>query len=98
MSAGHNNRRLTPSAVGRVAQLETLAKKDYAAIDTSWRLALGPLGGGNHFIGLATDAAGIVWLTVQSGWRVGLRCDVDPAALRAVRLFVDPRSLRWVWL
>src|SRR5438876_2691023 len=41
MSAGRNNRMLTPTAAARVAHLETLSTKDYAAIDRSWRLALG---------------------------------------------------------
>src|SRR5213080_4580745 len=43
MSAGRNNKTLTPSAAGRVKQLEALATKDYATIDPSWRLALGTL-------------------------------------------------------
>ena len=69
MSAGRNNRSLTPAAAERVRQLEALATKDYAAIDASWRLALGTLGGGNHFIELATDEEGLVWLTLHSGSR-----------------------------
>src|SRR5207249_6349512 len=69
MSAGRNNKTLTPSAAGRVKQLEALARKDYATIDPSWRLALGTLGGGNHFIELATDEDGRVWLTLHSGSR-----------------------------
>jgi len=69
MSAGRNNRRLSPSAAARVAQLEALAARDYAAIDPSWRLALGTLGGGNHFIELATDEQDRVWLTLHSGSR-----------------------------
>jgi len=33
------------------------------------RLALGTLGGGNHFIELAEDGDGAVWLTLHSGSR-----------------------------
>ena len=69
MSAGRNNKTLTPSAASRVGQLEALAAKDYASIDPSWRLALGTLGGGNHFIELATDEDSRVWLTLHSGSR-----------------------------
>ncbi len=69
MSAGRNNRRLTSSAAKRVTQLERAATRDYATIDPSWRLALGTLGGGNHFIELATDEGGNVWLTLHSGSR-----------------------------
>jgi tRNA-splicing ligase RtcB len=69
MSAGRNNKKLTPSAEARVRQLESRATKDYASIDPSWRLALGTLGGGNHFIELAADEEGRVWLTLHSGSR-----------------------------
>src|SRR6266446_523505 len=58
MSAGHNNRQLSETAAARVSQLEAAARKDYASIDGSWKLALGTLGGGNHFIELATDEGG----------------------------------------
>ena len=69
MSAGHNNKKMTPTAETRVAQLEALAKKDYASIDCAWPMALGTLGGGNHFIELATDEGGAVWVTLHSGSR-----------------------------
>ena len=69
MSAGKNNRKLSDTAAVRVRELERLAKKDYSAIDPSWKLALGTLGGGNHFIELATDDAETVWLTLHSGSR-----------------------------
>lgn len=69
MSAGKNNRTLTDSAAVRVKELESIAKRDYSAIDANWKLALGTLGGGNHFIELATDESGIVWATLHSGSR-----------------------------
>jgi tRNA-splicing ligase RtcB (3'-phosphate/5'-hydroxy nucleic acid ligase) len=69
MSAGRNNKELSDSAAVRVAQLEDLARKDYASIVASWTLQLGTLGGGNHFIELATDESGIVWVTLHSGSR-----------------------------
>ena len=72
MSAGKNNAKLTASSSGRVKTLELLASESRATpdqYDRNWRLALGTLGGGNHFIELAEDAAGAVWITLHSGSR-----------------------------
>ncbi len=69
MSAGNNNRSLSDSATRRVKELEALAKRDYSAIDANWTLQLGTLGGGNHFIELATDESNTVWATLHSGSR-----------------------------
>jgi tRNA-splicing ligase RtcB (3'-phosphate/5'-hydroxy nucleic acid ligase) len=69
MSAGRINKKLTDTAAARVHELEAVARHDYATIDPSWRLSLGTLGGGNHFIELATDEEGRVWLTLHSGSR-----------------------------
>src|SRR3954447_21437521 len=69
MSAGRNNTRILPTAAPRGAQLEALAGRDYAAIHSAWQLQLGTLGGGNHFIELATDEDGAVWATLHSGSR-----------------------------
>jgi tRNA-splicing ligase RtcB len=72
MSAGKNNPKLTPTAGERVKTLERLAKETKATpdqYDRNWRLALGTLGGGNHFIELAEDGDGAVWLTLHSGSR-----------------------------
>jgi tRNA-splicing ligase RtcB len=72
MSAGKNNPTLTASARDRVQILERLAKDTKATpdqYDKNWKLALGTLGGGNHFIELAEDRDGTVWLTLHSGSR-----------------------------
>jgi tRNA-splicing ligase RtcB len=72
MSAGRNNRKLTASAADRVQTLERLARETRATpdqYDRNWQLALGTLGGGNHFIELAEDRDGAVWLTLHSGSR-----------------------------
>jgi tRNA-splicing ligase RtcB (3'-phosphate/5'-hydroxy nucleic acid ligase) len=72
MSAGKNNSKLTPSAAERVRTLEQFASETRATpdqYDKNWRLALGTLGGGNHFIELAEDADGTVWVTLHSGSR-----------------------------
>ncbi len=69
MSAGRNNTRIQPSAAPRLAQLESMAARDYAQIHSAWPLQLGTLGGGNHFIELATDEDDAVWATLHSGSR-----------------------------
>lgn len=72
MSAGKNNLKLTATASERVNTLEQLAAATRATpdqFDKNWRLALGTLGGGNHFIELAEDTDGSVWLTLHSGSR-----------------------------
>jgi tRNA-splicing ligase RtcB (3'-phosphate/5'-hydroxy nucleic acid ligase) len=72
MSAGKNNARVGATAAARVETLEALASETRATpdqYDRNWRLALGTLGGGNHFIELAEDADGAVWLTLHSGSR-----------------------------
>ena len=72
MSAGKNNAKLTATASARVDTLMRLAKETRATpdqYDKNWKLALGTLGGGNHFIELAEDREGAVWLTLHSGSR-----------------------------
>src|SRR4051812_44208947 len=72
MSAGRNNKQITPTASRRITTLETLAAETKATpdqYDKNWAFALGTLGGGNHFIELAEDAGGAVWLTLHSGSR-----------------------------
>ena len=72
MSAGKNNAKLTETAAARVKTLEQLARETRATpdqYDKKWKLALGTLGGGNHFIELAEDTDGAVWLTLHSGSR-----------------------------
>jgi tRNA-splicing ligase RtcB len=72
MSKGRNNLKLTDTAAERADTLERLAKETKATpnqYDKNWKLALGTLGGGNHFIELAEDGDGTVWLTLHSGSR-----------------------------
>ncbi len=98
MSAGKNNTTVTARRPSRVEALEPLAREERATpdqYDKNWRLALGTLGGGNHFIELAEDTDGAVWVTLHSGSRgvgnqighhyIRLRAgpvpqDADPAA------------------
>ncbi len=72
MSAGKNNTELSPTAAVRVDALVQLARETRATpdqYDKKWKLALGTLGGGNHFIELAEDLDGTVWVTLHSGSR-----------------------------
>ena len=72
MSKGRNNLKLTSTAADRADTLERLATETKATpnqYDKNWKLALGTLGGGNHFIELAEDDDGAVWLTLHSGSR-----------------------------
>lgn len=72
LSAGHNNRRVLPSAEPRIAELKKLAAKagfnpgQYLA---KWELQLGSLGSGNHFIEVCADETDAVWLFLHSGSR-----------------------------
>ena len=74
MSAGRNNPKLTASAATRVQVLERLAKERKATPQTNSTTSIGnlrwePSAGGNHFIELAEDRDGAVWLTLHSGSR-----------------------------
>jgi len=72
LSAGHQNRKIVATAVPRIAELETLAEKagfDPAAYAGNWRLQLGSLGSGNHFIEVSVDELDRVWLFLHSGSR-----------------------------
>lgn len=72
MSAGKWNRTLSDSALPAVEQLAGMAggeNLDSKFSTRDWRLQLGTLGGGNHFIEICLDESEKVWLTVHSGSR-----------------------------
>lgn len=72
LSPGNNNTVLTETADAHIAELETLAQHhgfDPAAYAPNWRLQLGSLGGGNHFIEVSRDQDANVWLFLHSGSR-----------------------------
>ena len=71
-SAGAYNRKLVATAEPRIAELEALADAagfDPASYVGNWRLQLGTLGSGNHFIEVSVDEADSVWLFLHSGSR-----------------------------
>jgi tRNA-splicing ligase RtcB (3'-phosphate/5'-hydroxy nucleic acid ligase) len=72
LSAGAYNHELTDTAKERVAVLEEQAKIygfDPAQYLPDWRLQLGTLGSGNHFIEVSLDESDNVWLFLHSGSR-----------------------------
>jgi tRNA-splicing ligase RtcB len=72
LSAGHYNDFLTPSATTRTGELERLAAAagfDPAVYSPNWRLQLGSLGSGNHFIEVSLDEQDQAWLFLHSGSR-----------------------------
>ncbi|WP_109211984.1 MULTISPECIES: RtcB family protein [Microbacterium] len=72
LSAGRDNRKVVATAEPRVAELEELATKaefDPARYAEHWRLQLGSLGSGNHFIEVSVDELDRVWMFLHSGSR-----------------------------
>lgn len=71
-SMGGENKKLHPSALVRIAELEVLAEDSGFNPDTyhsRWREQLGSLGSGNHFIEVCLDETDRVWLFLHSGSR-----------------------------
>ena len=72
LSAGGYNRKVVATAAPRIAELEQLAEQ--AAFDPAdyaghWRVQLGSLGSGNHFIEISLDEQDRVWTFLHSGSR-----------------------------
>lgn len=72
LSAGRDNRKVVATAEPRVAELEQLAERagfDPAKYAGHWRLQLGSLGSGNHFIEVSVDETDRIWMFLHSGSR-----------------------------
>ena len=74
LSAGRYNQVVQDTALPRIQQLESLASKTqridtYNRLDRNWRLQVGTLGSGNHFIELTLDEQGRLWTFLHSGSR-----------------------------
>lgn len=73
LSAGGANRKISREHTQvRVDELETMAEEagfDPAAYAKKWKLQLGSLGSGNHFIEISLDEEDRVWLFLHSGSR-----------------------------
>ena len=72
LSAGKYNNRVKDDAADEIVMLE-LQARDYGFdpddYDKNWRLQLGSLGSGNHFIEITVDEEGLIWLFLHSGSR-----------------------------
>ena len=95
LSAGRYNTAVTATAQARIAALEDLAGAEQAnQIAPGWRLQLGSLGSGNHFIEVSLDEADRVWLFLHSGSRgVG-----NKLATRWIKVAQDQCAKRWITL
>jgi tRNA-splicing ligase RtcB len=96
LSAGSYNKAVTRDHTrARVAELEELAGEaefDPASYAGNWRLQLGTLGSGNHFIELTVDEQDRVWLFLHSGSRgVG-----NKIAQRHIKVAQELCSRWWV--
>jgi tRNA-splicing ligase RtcB len=70
LSAGNYNRTVSATARPRVDELEAMPGIGQAEGQApKWRLQLGSLGSGNHFIEVSLDESGVVWLFLHSGSR-----------------------------
>ncbi|MDQ1129911.1 RtcB family protein [Microbacterium sp. SORGH_AS_0888] len=72
LSAGRDNRKVVATAEPRIAELEDRAAAsgfDPATYAGHWRLQLGSLGSGNHFIEVSVDELDRVWMFLHSGSR-----------------------------
>jgi tRNA-splicing ligase RtcB len=70
LSAGRYNTAVRPTAAERVERLEQTPGVEQAErVSPNWRLQLGSLGSGNHFIEVSLDEDDRVWLFLHSGSR-----------------------------
>jgi len=96
LSAGQYNETVNDEETGkRIAELEDRDGADSAeAIAPNWRLQLGSLGSGNHFIEVSLDEGDRVWLFLHSGSRgVG-----NKLATRHIKLARDWCKRAWIQL
>jgi len=74
-SVAKYNTKIQPTAFPRVAEMEARAVVNgagveyYDKVDHNWRLELGSLGSGNHFIEVCLDEQQRVWVMLHSGSR-----------------------------
>jgi RNA-splicing ligase RtcB len=96
LSAGkYNTAVYDDETAERIAELEARDGAESAdAIAPNWRLQLGSLGSGNHFIEVSLDEADHVWLFLHSGSRgVG-----NKLAMRHIKIAQEQCGKRWISL
>jgi tRNA-splicing ligase RtcB len=97
LSAGKYNESIRDdlATAARITDLEGRDGAENAErIAPNWRLQLGSLGSGNHFIEVSLDERDDVWLFLHSGSRgVG-----NKLAVRHIRIALDQCKKRWISL
>jgi tRNA-splicing ligase RtcB len=95
LSAGKYNAAVQVTAEARVTELEAMAGREQAeTLTPNWRLQLGSLGSGNHFIEVSLDEEDRVWLFLHSGSRgVGNRL-----AMKHIKVAQQQCVKRWIQL
>lgn len=95
LSAGKYNRSLSSTAKARVAALEEKAGNRldfYEKLSANWRLQLGSLGSGNHFIEITVDESEGVWAFLHSGSR-GIGNKIAMRHVRTAQSLMKRRSI-----
>ena len=93
LSVGRQNTRIRSTALERVAELEALEGSRQAdAVAPNWRLQLGSLGSGNHFIEVSLDEDDRVWLFLHSGSR-GVGNKLATTHIRAAQVQCERRRV-----
>lgn len=99
-SAGSYNENLTTSAELRTDKLFALARSIMSSADQpdlvagNWRMQLGTLGSGNHFIEISLDEEDRVWAFLHSGSRgIG-----NKLAMRHIKVAQDYCRKHWIQL
>jgi tRNA-splicing ligase RtcB (3'-phosphate/5'-hydroxy nucleic acid ligase) len=95
MSPGNYNEKIFDSFTqGRVSSLEEKDAEYADRIAPNWRLQLGSLGGGNHFVEFCRDTQDRIWIFLHSGSRgVG-----NKLAQKHIRIAVEQCKKRWISL
>ncbi|HEY2041801.1 MAG TPA: RtcB family protein [Jatrophihabitans sp.] len=95
LSAGKYNDSVTGTALDRIAELEAMPGCQQAdGGSPNWRLQLGSLGSGNHFIEVSLDEQDRVWLFLHSGSRgVG-----NKLAMKHIKVAQQQCTRRWIRL
>jgi tRNA-splicing ligase RtcB len=96
LSAGKYNQGIySEGTASRIDELEQMKGYEQAeAIAPNWRLQLGSLGSGNHFIEVSIDERDKVWLFLHSGSRgVG-----NKLAMKHIKVAQEQCEKRWISL
>ncbi len=94
LSPGNYNRKVWGRAPQAVTELERLARDENVTPESyakNWRLQLGSLGGGNHFIEVTADEEGRVWTFLHSGSR-GVGNQIARRFIAAAQRVADRRG------